>query len=263
MIDYKEFQHLLNGQWEEVLKTYGIEIPKMRGKNSTNYPCPCCGGDDRAHWRESDGRLALFCRSCAADSMKSPEQVIQEVCSIGFNELVHNLADFVNHRTPEDIKKAQVAVSAKPKRNMPVGHKQDHEKSMAFVDGCDDVHRHYIFDRFSVQPPGTVKAKENAVFFPMYNEGGAMVNVFAIIDKPSESKQVTQFLAGGVSYGAWHVVDKCEVRESKGIAWSDSIIKAYNHWYKTGQEVRVTFCELNTVWMQNVGIICDADLIIE
>ena len=95
MTDYNQIQKILTGQWHDVLAMYGISVPKFRGKNSANGPCPCCGGKDRAHWREVEGRLALFCRSCAADKMKSPEEVIIEVCNIGFGQLVRN-TDF-NH----------------------------------------------------------------------------------------------------------------------------------------------------------------------
>ena len=106
-------------------------------------------------------------------------------------------------------------------------------------------------------------AKQNAVFLPMHNEQCAMVNNFAIIDMASEGKQVTLFLAGGVSYGAWHTVEKCEIRNTHGVAWCSSVIKAYNHWYKTGQETRVTFDSLNTIWMLNVGIINENDTILD
>ncbi|CAM0046987.1 DNA primase [Vibrio phage K394] len=262
MTDYKEIERLLIGQWHEVLAMYNIDVPKMKGKNSVNYPCPCCGGNDRAHWRETEGRLSLFCRSCAADSMKSPEQVIHEVVGLSFSELVRDLNDYVGGVDEKQFKQAKQRANSKPARNMPVDHKQDHEKSIAFLEGCQDVARHYLFDRFSIQPPGTVKSQSNAVFFDMQNENGAIVNVFALIDN-KQNKPQQQFLAGGISYGAWHVVPQCEVRETPGIAWSRSVINAYKHWYKTGQEVRVTFDSLNTIWMMNVGIIKENDLVLD
>ena len=180
MIDYREFQHLLVGRWEEVLKTYGIDIPKMRGKNSINYPCPCCGGDDRAHWRESDGRLALFCRNCAVDSMKSPEQVIQEVCGIGFNELVQDLSCIAGDRAPEDIKKAQINVNAQPKINLPANHRQDHEKSIAFLGDCSYINAHKIFNKYGVQPPYRIPVMNDYPCFPCYNHKGVPVNIAVI-----------------------------------------------------------------------------------
>ena len=55
MIDYKDLEPQLRGLWPEIFASIGVTIPKMRGKNSVNCPCPLCGGDDRAHYREDEG----------------------------------------------------------------------------------------------------------------------------------------------------------------------------------------------------------------
>ena len=123
MLDYKDIEPQLLGRWPEIMETYGISIPKWRGKNTINGPCPCCGGHDRAHWREQDGRIALYCRSCTGDTMKSPEGVIQEACGVPFNELVRDLADFANYQEPAQIKKAKKRVAASEQRNLPPTHK--------------------------------------------------------------------------------------------------------------------------------------------
>ena len=103
MIDYKDLEPQLRGLWPEIFTAIGLKIPKMRGKNSVNHPCPLCGGDDRAHWREQNGRLALFCRSCAADSMHSPETVYRAVTGVTFGEMVSQLAGYVCH-VPIDVR---------------------------------------------------------------------------------------------------------------------------------------------------------------
>ncbi len=256
MIQYRDFAQSLTGQWHEILSMYGIEVPKMRGKNSVNGPCPCCGGDDRAHWRESDGRLALFCRSCTSGSMKSPEQVIQEVCSIGFNELVHNLADFVNYRTPEDIKKAKKRVSAMPKRNTPNEHKQDHDKSVEFLGRCELKETFPVLLSKGVQHPEPIYSMSGNPIFEIHNESGALVNLACLNEKG------VSFIAGGLSYGGWTTVNQCKQREVSGVAWCSDIVGALHHWWATGQKTRITFNTYNTIWMLNVGIIKTSDELI-
>lgn len=257
MIDYKQIEPYLTDRWEEILGLYGIEIPKMRGKNSINHPCPCCGGKDRAHWREENGRLALYCRNCAADSMKSPENVIMECTGISFGELVKNLNEFLGGVSTGDFAKIVRKIAAKPRRNMPQGHKQ-RDDALDVWDQMERVWKHEAFNVNGVQPPYFCAVNSNGnPCFDMTNENNAIVNIAALTNKG------WQYLAGGVSYCAWHLIPKCEHRQADGIAWTRSVITAYHHWYKTGQETRVTFDTLNTIWMLNVGIISEHDIVLD
>ena len=47
-------------QWESILPALGIEVPK-RGRHG---PCPVCGGTDRFHFDDKDGRGSWHCRKC-------------------------------------------------------------------------------------------------------------------------------------------------------------------------------------------------------
>lgn len=248
-MDYKELSRYLTGQWNEILTMYGIEIPQMKGKNSVNHSCPCCGGDDRAHWREIDGRLALYCRNCANEKMKSPEDVIMEVCSIDFRELYQNLLDYTGNTPIEHIKKAQIKAKSKPARNMPTDHKQDHEKSISFLEQCEVLNKFAIFNLSRVQYPYPLTGKNGYPIFPITNENGAIVNCACL------SKTGLSYIAGGLSYAAWHTIPRCDVRETNGIAYCVDVIRAINHWYKTGQETRIVFNIYNLIWMLNVGLI--------
>jgi len=262
MIDYKQIEASLLGRWEEVLETYGISIPKWRGKNTINGPCPCCGGDDRAHWRETDGRLSLYCRTCTDPSMKAPEQVIMECCNIGFHELATDLASFIGMQDDRQVKQAQIKARAQPKRNMPADHKQDHERSAAFLSELELVPRHEVFNRFSVQYPVDIHAKGSAVYFPVVNESKVVVNVFSVrYDKGVDTIE-TRHLAGGFSYAAWHTIPKCEVRQPEGITWTVSVIEAIKQHWLTGKECRACLDVYNMIYMINNGIITDSDTII-
>lgn len=108
MIDYRnEIAPKMLGLWPEFFANIGIDVGVMRGQNSKNGPCPLCGGDDRAHWRDVDGRLSLYCRVCAADSMKSPEAVYMEATGRSFAQFVEDASRFVSY-VPNEVIAAKV-----------------------------------------------------------------------------------------------------------------------------------------------------------
>ena len=76
MINYRDLQPKLDGLWADVMAEYNIDVGDFKGLNTKNTACPLCGGNDRSHWREQHGRIALYCRHCTDGSMKSPENVI-------------------------------------------------------------------------------------------------------------------------------------------------------------------------------------------
>lgn len=255
MNDYQQIQPMLVGRWEEILEMYGISVGKWKGKNTVNQSCPCCGGEDRAHWREQDGRIALYCRGCAADSMKSPESVIMELTGVTFGQLVNDLAQFANYQEPEKIKKAQIAVAAKPRVNMPDDHRQDHEKSLEFLERCTDEVFFKIFATYGCdQPPMSEKCFNGLPIYPLKNSAGIVINVACVSNKG------ISFIAGGHSYGAWYTIDKCSIREATGVKWFTSIRDAYDHWWTTGQECRVTFHDMNTLYLLTTGFIDENSL---
>lgn len=108
MIDYRNrVEPKLRGMWQEFFESVGISVGAIKGVNSKNGPCPLCGGDDRAHWRDVDGRLSLYCRSCAADSMKAPEQVYMEATGRSFAQFVEDASRFVSY-VPNEVIAAKV-----------------------------------------------------------------------------------------------------------------------------------------------------------
>lgn len=108
MIDYRnEIAPNMLGLWPEFFANIGIDVGVMRGQNSKNGPCPLCGGYDRAHWRDVDGRLSLYCRVCAAEQMKSPEAVYMEATGRSFAEFVQDAANFVSF-VPNEVIAAKV-----------------------------------------------------------------------------------------------------------------------------------------------------------
>lgn len=100
MIDYRnEVAPKMLGLWPEFFANIGIDVGVMRGQNSKNGPCPLCSvdpEDDRAHWREQDGRIALYCRQCSDGSMHSPEHVYMQATGRSFAEFVQDAANFIS-----------------------------------------------------------------------------------------------------------------------------------------------------------------------
>lgn len=100
MIDYRnEIAPKMLGLWPEFFANIGIDVGVMRGQNSKNGPCPLCSvdpEDDRAHWREQDGRIALYCRQCSDNSMHSPEYVYMQATGRSFAEFVQDAANFIS-----------------------------------------------------------------------------------------------------------------------------------------------------------------------
>lgn len=108
MIDYRnEIAPKMLGLWPEFFSNIGIDVGVMRGQNSKNGPCPLCGGYDRAHWRDVDGRLALYCRHCSDGGMHSPEQVYMEATGRSFAQFVEDASRFVSY-VPNEVIAAKV-----------------------------------------------------------------------------------------------------------------------------------------------------------
>jgi hypothetical protein len=232
-IKYSEIQRDLDGMWPDILLTYGIDVGEFRGLNTKNSSCPCCGGSDRAHWRESNGRVSLFCRGCCPDSMKSAEDVILELTNMNFNELVGNLANYINHVPLEKIQQAKVKAKAMPSRNMPPDHKQDHELVERFLAKCEWCHSMNLLGK-NAPNPQQLPTKANVDYWPMYNKVGVAVNLVKYQnDQPS-------FIAGGISYGALYTI-----KGSNHLIITTNPIDGILCWYKTKATVLIAFTNEN------------------
>jgi putative DNA primase/helicase len=193
MINYKtDIEPHLRGLWPDVFRQYGIEVGDFKGRNTKNGECPLCGGDDRAHFRDDNGRVSLYCRHCAADSMKSPENVIMEHQGIDFKQFAGDMANYLN-LTPIEKREAVKKKNQKVSFNLPTCHKQDLEGAAKFADKAKQV--------------GAFITKEGSdgglqgVYMPMYNHLQQLVNVAKIMDDGY------RFLAGGMSYGAFAIIE--------------------------------------------------------
>ena len=230
MADYKDVMPLLNGLWVDILSMYGIDTGSFKGLNTSNAPCPLCGGNDRAHWREQNGRVALFCRTCTGDSMKSPEDVIMESTGMSFNELVGNLADFVNHVPVESIKKAKLKARTAPSRNMPIDHAQDHDKVAEFLKLCEYAHSFVLLCK-NAPNPQKLPTKGDVDYYPVSAESGVPINLVKIVNYEPKF-----LIEGKQSYGATY-----KINGGKRVIITDNYIDGILCWYKTRATIHITF----------------------
>lgn len=146
MIDYrKEVAPKMLGLWPEFFANIGIDVGVMRGQNSKNVPCPLCGGDDRAHWRDVDGRLSLYCRVCAAEQMKSPETVYMEATGRNFAEFVQDAANFVSF-VPNEVISAKV-VQRQVTKEPSYCASMTSQECQSIIDRDDGIDKMAVFKR--------------------------------------------------------------------------------------------------------------------
>ena len=229
MANYKDVEPELSGMWQEFLITYGIFVDDFKGMNTKNGPCPLCGGSDRAHWRRQGGRVALYCRGCTDGSMKSSEDVIMDLANITFNELVDDMASFVNHVPVEQINRAMKRAKAMPTKNMPIDHHQDHVKSEAFLKQCEWTNSPDLLAQ-NISTPYMNPRKNNIDYWIIENAQGVLVNM------AKYNNGQLSFLAGGQSYGSLHTI----YGGKRTIICVDPI-DGILLWYKTRANVLVAF----------------------
>lgn len=116
MSDYQDIERMLRGCWPDfIASATGYQIPGFKG---AGHPCPQCGGNDRAHWRQKDGRVGLFCRGACghADSaygsntMTTPEQFIMDYCGWSFAEFAAQAEQYLNIAPRNNPKKSKEPV---------------------------------------------------------------------------------------------------------------------------------------------------------
>lgn len=110
LLDYHDIEPQMRGQWEGfIANETGIDAGlegRQRGKNGE---CPVCGGNDRAHFREHDGRVFLFCRGACGNTdstwggntCSTPEYLCMTIGGYDFSTLVERCAEWIGMQVPE------------------------------------------------------------------------------------------------------------------------------------------------------------------
>lgn len=149
MIDYRnEIAPKMLGLWPEFFANIGIDVGVMRGQNSKNGPCPLCSvdpEDDRAHWREQDGRIALYCRQCSDNSMHSPEYVYMQATGRSFAEFVQDAANFISF-VPTEVFRVK-AIQCKMLREPSYCSSLTSDECQSIIERNDGVDKIPVFKR--------------------------------------------------------------------------------------------------------------------
>lgn len=125
MLDYIDIEPQMRGQWEGFIASETGVNPNLDGKSrGKNGECPICGGNDRAHFREHDGRVFLFCRGGCGntnstwgnDTCSTPEYICMTLGGYDFPTLVERCADWLNipHEKPKPRANKPIRTSSTP-----------------------------------------------------------------------------------------------------------------------------------------------------
>ncbi|PSW05049.1 hypothetical protein C9J01_27680 [Photobacterium rosenbergii] len=81
------------GRWQSIFSSVGIDVP-AQGKHS---PCPICGGDDRFHFDDQDGRGTSYCRGC--DKGRDGLTLVMDAKNISVTEAAKMVSEAMGQNT--------------------------------------------------------------------------------------------------------------------------------------------------------------------
>lgn len=199
-IDYKEVSRAATGLWDAILPAMGIELRKL----NKNGPCILCGGNDRAHFFERQGRIMNYCRHGCGNSgdgncVSSPEHLLMEVNRWTFPEMVNAVADFLNVTPQEQLAQYRVVAATKVAAKLvyPSDHKENPEQAKLLLAKCKSEETHMHLLRNNTAPQDTLKTLKGSLIVDLYNQAGELVNLAAI-----QADGSVKYSAEGISYGA-------------------------------------------------------------
>lgn len=93
--DWQTVQQAALGQWPELLQAFGVPFrPKEKAG-----PCPRCGGTDRAHMKQREGRVMLYCRHCGTHW--GDELLLELAFGGDFNRMCNELGEWLHCQPAE------------------------------------------------------------------------------------------------------------------------------------------------------------------
>jgi len=190
MLDYIDIEPQMRGQWEGfIAQETGIDANldgRQRGKNGE---CPICGGNDRAHFREHDGRVFLFCRggcgntdsTWGSNTCSTPEYLCMTLGGYGFPTLVERCADWLGMSKPEKKKDYTPKSESVGNTDTTTTHRQSSEKP--FYSSPQDyeqaTEREQRADKVEADRKNTQSSTRKPTKFLNVNEAMALSDVVA------------------------------------------------------------------------------------
>lgn len=246
-IDYKEVSAAATHAWDAILPAMGVELRKT----NKNGPCPICGGNDRAHFFERQGRIMNYCRQGCGNSgpsneVSTPEHLLMTVNSWSFPQMVEAVADFLNVTPREQLDRYRVTSIAKAKKalTMPAHHIEDSEKSAEILARCALEPTHPYFLQNSTAPMDDCLTLKGKLIVKLLSDSGELVNLASLGGK------AISYAAGGISYGATAIIPAQSESSGKTILCQDYADAWRIWWFQRGQsEARCAISAENFTWM--------------
>ena len=203
------------GQWESIFPALGITVP-ARGKHG---PCPICGGKDRFHFDDKEGRGTWICRQCdgkqAGDGLdlvckatgkdnKAASMLVAQ--ALGLSAGLDMAAIKVNEASAKQQAEQE-------RQREQAKHSAAAELAQNILNQCQPAKGHsYLVGKglaesevFILQTPVAGKAK-GLLVVPLYNTAGDLTTCQTIDDNGSKI-----LLSGGRKAGSFHCIAGSEV----------------------------------------------------
>ena len=202
------------GQWESIFTALGITVP-ARGKHGA---CPVCGGKDRFHFDDKEGKGTWFCNQCdpqAGDGVN----LVSRVTGKPLIEAANMVAQFLGLSAGLDMaaikaNEARAKQQAEQERQREQAkHKAAAELAHNIVNQCQPAKGHsYLVGKglseseaFILQSPIAGKV-QGLLVVPLYNAAGELTTCQTIDDTGHK-----YLLAGGRKAGSFHCIQGSEV----------------------------------------------------
>lgn len=242
-IDYKDVSHAATSLWDAILPAMGIELRKL----DRNGPCVLCGGNDRAHFFERQGRIMNYCRHGCGNSgdgncVSSPEHLLMEINRWSFPEMVNAVADFLNVTPREKLDQYRVIAATKvaAKIPMPADHKENPEQAKTLLAQCATVDTHMYLLKNNSASFSDAKSLKGSLIVELRNQAGELVNLAAI-----QGDGTIRYSAGGISYGAVSTLDPAHEHDGAIILTMDYAEAWRLWWARKGRAKIICALEFN------------------
>jgi len=235
--DFKDIQAAALGQWAEILPAFGIEF-RPNGKNG---PCPLCGGTDRAHWKQSAGKVLLYCRSCGttwADAV-----LLDLAFNNNFADMCQTLGDWL-HCQPSD--RTQQREPIKTFNNDLLLAKPKIEAATAFAATVEKTDFHPILMRYGIGADCHTSPTEEGALFPLMIAG-------QVCDWLAYGNNGQRIISGQAARGS-RVIIKPKQPEKNTVFVTPCIIDAH-HLFQASKMTAIVACCAD---LNNLIPVCDS-----
>ena len=207
------------GQWESIFTALGITVP-ARGKHGA---CPVCGGKDRFHFDDKEGRGTWICRQCEGKHAGDGLDLVCKATGKDNKAASMLVAQFLGLSAGLD-REAIKANEARAKRQAEqerqreqAKHKAAAELAQNILNQCQPAKEHpYLVGKglaecevLTLQNPvmvGNVELKQGVSVIPLFNAAGELTTCQTIDDTGHK-----YLLVGGRKVGSFHRMAGSEV----------------------------------------------------